>query len=77
MKKLERSDTNKMIAGVCSGIAAYFNLDPTLVRAIFAILTFFTGIIPGIIAYVVLIFIIPPKGGKSIIEAEIVDDKKI
>ncbi len=75
MKKLERSETDKQLAGVCGGIAEYFAVDPTLVRAIFAIVTFVTGILPGILAYVVLILIIPAKGGKSIIEAEIVDKK--
>lgn len=75
MKKLERSETDKQLAGVCGGIAEYFAVDPTLIRAIFAIVTFVTGILPGILAYVVLILIIPSKGGKSIIEAEIVDKK--
>ena len=73
MKKLERSTNNKQIAGVCGGIAEYFKLDPTLIRVGFVLLTIFTGFFPGIIAYIVLIVVMPTKGGKSIIEAELVD----
>lgn len=68
MKKLTRSDTNKQLAGVCGGMAEYFSVDPTLVRVVYILLTVFTGIIPGIIAYLVLIVVIPPKNGKSIID---------
>ena len=39
MKKLYRSETNKMIAGVCGGIAEYFDIDATLVRLGFAVFT--------------------------------------
>lgn len=75
MKKLERSDKNKQIAGVCGGLAEYFKVDPTLVRVGYVLLTIFTGFIPGIIGYIVLILVIPQKGKKSIVEAEIVDKK--
>lgn len=75
MKKLERSDKNKQLAGVCGGLAEYFKVDPTLVRVGYVLLTIFTGFIPGIIGYIVLILVIPSKGGKSIVEAEIIDKK--
>lgn len=57
-KKLYRSN-DKMIAGVCSGIAAYFDVDPTLVRLAYALLTVFFAIVPGIIFYIVCWMIIP------------------
>ena len=41
-KKLTRSRSDRMLAGVCGGLAAYFGLDPSLVRIGYALLTFFT-----------------------------------
>jgi phage shock protein PspC (stress-responsive transcriptional regulator) len=52
-KKFKLSTTDKKLAGVCGGIAAYMNLDATLVRAAFILLTLFTGGV-GLIAYLVL-----------------------
>jgi phage shock protein C len=58
MKKLYRSKTNRMIAGVCGGIAEYFNVDPTLIRII-AIILLLPGGLPGFIPYVILWAILP------------------
>lgn len=55
-KKLYRSRSNRMICGVCGGIAEYFNLDPSIVRLLF-VLFGCTG--TGIVAYVVAAIIIP------------------
>lgn len=60
-KKLYRSRTNKMIAGVCGGIAEYLNIDPTLIRAAYALLSLFTVGFPGILAYILLWIIIPEE----------------
>ena len=60
-KKLYRSKRNKIIAGVCGGLAEYTNIDPTVMRVLFVIITVFTGILLGIIAYVALAIIIPAK----------------
>lgn len=57
MKKLTKSSTNKMIAGVCGGIAEYFGIDPTLVRLGFVALSFMFG--GGLIAYIIAAIIIP------------------
>jgi len=46
-----RSDSR--IAGVCGGLAVYFNMDPTLVRILWVILTLVTGLLPGIVGYVI------------------------
>jgi phage shock protein C len=53
-----RRDIEKL-AGVCAGLADYFDVDPTLMRVVYLVATFFTGIIPGLILYVVLAFVIP------------------
>ena len=58
-KKLYRS-RNKIIAGVCAGIAEYLNIDPTVVRILWAIATIFS-VGAGIIAYVLCWIIIPEK----------------
>lgn len=58
-KKLYRSNQNRIIMGVCGGLGEYFNVDPTVVRLIVAIVTLIAGILPGVIGYVVASFIIP------------------
>ena len=63
MKKLYRSKTDKKIAGVCGGIAEYFNLDSTLVRLLWAMLFFLYGV--GGFIYVVTAFVIPPEPDKE------------
>lgn len=57
-KKLYRNTSNKMIAGVCSGLAEYIGIDPTVVRLIWALIGL-TG--AGILAYLVAALIIPEK----------------
>ncbi|AWB85044.1 PspC domain-containing protein [Corynebacterium liangguodongii] len=59
MKRLTRSSSEKMIAGVCGGLAHYFALDPVLIRLIVAAATVVTGFVPGILAYAVAWFIMP------------------
>jgi phage shock protein C len=55
-KKLLRSRSEKMLAGVCGGVAAYFAVDPTLVRAVFAVM----GVLgAGVLLYLVLWVVIP------------------
>lgn len=57
-KKLRRPRNSRMIAGVCSGIARFFDLDPTLVRLIYALLTVFTAF-AGVIIYLIMWIIVP------------------
>ena len=57
-KKLYRNPNNKIIAGVCSGLADYINIDPTIVRVIWALVGL-SG--TGLIAYLVCALIIPEK----------------
>lgn len=59
-KKLTKSN-DKIISGVCSGIAEYFDLDPTLVRVAYAALSVFSAGFPGLILYIILAVIMPNK----------------
>ena len=58
-RPLRRRRDAEKLAGVCAGLADYFDLDVTLVRVVFAVAAFVTGIIPGVILYVVLALLIP------------------
>ncbi len=58
-KKLFRSRQDKMLAGVCAGIAEYFDIDPTIVRLGFAIFVFAYG--TGVLAYILCAIIIPER----------------
>lgn len=53
MKKLYKSKTNKKICGVCGGIAEYLNIDPTVVRLVYLLLTFCSAAFPGILVYII------------------------
>ncbi len=61
MKKLYRSKTEKQIAGVCGGIAVYFNIDPTVVRIIFVLVSLFSASIPGLLIYIICALVIPEE----------------
>jgi phage shock protein C len=61
IKKLYLSDTDKKISGVCGGIGEYFRLDSTLIRLIWITLTVVTGVLPGIIGYVIAAIVMPHK----------------
>lgn len=74
-KKLYRSSTNKMIGGVCAGVADFFGIDPTIVRVIFALVSFFTGGFPGVFVYIILAIIIPEDNGMIDTDATTHDDK--
>ncbi|MDD5185615.1 MAG: PspC domain-containing protein [Paludibacter sp.] len=57
-KKLKRS-RNQLVAGVCAGIADYFEWDPTLVRVAYALLSIFSAGFPGLVLYIILWIIMP------------------
>ena len=56
-KKLYKSKTNKMLEGVCGGIAEYFGIDPTIVRLAWVVFCALGG--SGILAYIIAAIIIP------------------
>ena len=57
-KKLYRNTSNKMIAGVCSGLGDYLKVDPTIIRLIWALIALSGA---GLVAYLVAAIIIPEK----------------
>lgn len=59
-KKLCRSTSNRMICGVCGGIGNYFNVDPTLIRLIWVIVSFL-GAGSGLLVYILAAIIIPEE----------------
>ncbi len=59
-RRLMRPVHNRMIGGVCSGLAEYFNVDATLVRVIYVVATLVTAF-TGIVAYGLMCLIIPEK----------------
>ncbi len=59
-RKLTRS-RNKMLGGVCAGLAEYFDVDATLVRVIYAVFSCFCAGFPGIILYIILLIIMPQQ----------------
>jgi len=60
-KKLYRSEKNRILAGICGGLGEYLNIDPTALRIVWLLIVIFSGIFPGVIAYIIAIFIIPPE----------------
>jgi phage shock protein C len=58
-RKLYRSRNNRMIGGVCGGVADYLNLDPTIVRVITVLLTLFTGV--PVVVYLVALLVVPEE----------------
>ena len=58
-KKLLRSVDNRMVCGVCGGIGNYFNVDPTLIRLVWVLASFFGG--SGLLVYIIAAIIIPEE----------------
>jgi len=61
-KRLYRSRSDRIVWGVCGGLAKYFGIDPTIVRVIFVLLIFANGL--GLLAYVILAIIVPLESSK-------------
>jgi phage shock protein C len=59
-KQLTRSTSNRMIAGVCAGLADYFGIDPTIVRLL-TVLAFFTGFGGIALVYLVMAIVVPEQ----------------
>lgn len=64
--RLCRSSTDRMLAGVCGGLGRYLAIDPTLVRILVALAIFFTAIVPGIVVYLILAFVVPLDGAPGL-----------
>jgi phage shock protein C len=59
-KKLRRSTTDRFFAGVVGGVAEYFEIDSTALRVAWILLVIFTGVFPGVIAYILMAMVMPP-----------------
>jgi len=70
-KKLHRSQNDKIFAGVCGGLADYFEIDPTIIRLLFILIVAFGG--SGFIVYLLLWLIMPKSSG----EPAIINEKKV
>jgi len=58
-RKLYRSRTDRTLAGVCGGLAQYFNTDATLIRALFVVLALLGG--PGLVIYLLMWILVPEE----------------
>ena len=57
MKKLTKSNTNRVLAGVCGGIAEYLECDPTIIRLLFIVFSIFVG--SGLLLYILAAILMP------------------
>ena len=62
-KKLVRSRSDRVLAGVCGGLGDYFDIDPVIIRLIFVFLVVFAG--GGVLAYVILWLVVPEEGADA------------
>ena len=65
VKRLYRSKENRVFAGICGGLGEYFGIDPVVLRLLWVVVAFCTGVVPGALAYIVAIFIVPEKSEVS------------
>ena len=70
--RLYRSRSDRMICGVCGGLAKYFDIDPTIVRIIAVLLVFANGL--GILAYIIMAIVVPREGSKVATPKEAVEE---
>lgn len=75
MKKLYLSE-DKKLAGVCGGIAEYFDVDPSLVRLAWIVMTILTGIAPGVVAYIVAAVIMPKAAEEKVDNSSVVSHQQ-
>ncbi len=64
-RRLYRSQSNRVFAGVCGGIAEYFNADPTAVRLLTVLVALFTAIFPVLFIYLIAAIIVPVRTGTT------------
>ncbi len=60
-KPLQRSSANKVLAGVCGGLADWLGWDPTLVRILYVAVSIFSAAFPGILVYIILWIVMPKQ----------------
>ncbi|HEU4319011.1 MAG TPA: PspC domain-containing protein [Acidimicrobiia bacterium] len=70
-RQLRRSKDNRMIAGVASGVAEFFDIDVTVVRVVWALTIIFGGF--GLLAYVIMWIVVPEEGSDRTVANDIVE----
>ncbi len=60
-RRLYRNRSDRMIAGVLGGLAEYWNIDPSITRIAYLVLTLLTGFVPGLVLYVLMLIVIPAE----------------
>lgn len=60
-RSLRRSRSNRMVAGVLGGIAEYFELDATIVRLVFVVVSVVSAAFPGLLVYILLWLVVPEE----------------
>ena len=71
-KRLYRSRSDRMIWGVCGGLAKYFDIDPTIVRVIAVLSLFLNGL--GILAYIILAIVVPLESSEAATPKDVVEE---
>jgi len=71
-KRLYRSRSDRVIWGVCGGLARHFNIDPTIVRIIAVLLVFANG--TGVLAYIILTIVVPLESSTSTTTKEVIEE---
>ncbi len=61
VKRIYRSRSNRILAGVFGGLGEYYNVDPVLLRLAWVVITVFSGFVLGLVAYLIAIVIMPPR----------------
>ncbi len=69
-KRLYKSEDNKVIAGVMGGLGEYFDIDPVVFRVAYTAFSFFTAIVPGILAYILMAIVMPRRPHATVEKAE-------
>ncbi len=76
MRKLYKSDNDKILAGVIGGVGEYTDIDPTVLRLAFIILAIMTVVGPAVIGYIIAVLVIPGRPHHQAKEAEYTETKK-
>jgi phage shock protein C len=76
MRKLYKSDNDKILAGVIGGVGEYTDIDPTVLRLAYIILAIMTVVGPAVIGYIIAVLVIPKRPHHFTKEAEYTETKK-
>ncbi len=66
MKRLYKSRTNRIFSGIIGGLGEYFDIDPVILRVLWLLIVVFTGFIPGLIAYIFVVLVVPSRSAEPI-----------